>query len=118
LVFTWETHFSITNGNTRDLFPLLKQSCSAPPETFLEISDIHRGKEKLPEAAKMQHLKWHQAPMFKLLYQSQHASTEVSFPRRGFLRRGKDQRVTMQIVWNCAVSSTLRKRTDFLVFLT
>lgn len=43
LFFMWETLFSITKGNTRDLFPLLKQRCPAPPETFLDILDIHRG---------------------------------------------------------------------------
>lgn len=49
---------------------------------------IHTGadrqdKEKLLEAAKMQHLTWHQAPIFKLLDQAQYASTENSLPRKG-----------------------------------
>lgn len=41
-----------------------------------------KAKEKLLEAVKMQHPKWHQTPMFKLLDQAQHARTKLSFPRK------------------------------------
>lgn len=51
-------------------------------------SQIHtgadrQGKEKLLEAAVMQHLTWHQASVFKLLDQAQYASSENSLPRKG-----------------------------------
>lgn len=67
------------------MFPLLKQRCPAPIcNIFGDLRNPQglsdKAKEKLPEAAKMQHLKWHQAPMFMMLDQAQHASTELAFP--------------------------------------
>lgn len=64
-------------------FLCLNRGVQHQSATSLEISEIHRGcqiRQRSQEAAKMQHLKWHQAPMFMMLDQAQHASTELAFP--------------------------------------
>ncbi|KAI1239049.1 hypothetical protein IHE44_0012157 [Lamprotornis superbus] len=61
-----------------------------------------QGKEKLLESAKMQHLTWHQAPIFKLLDQAHYATTEnsVHFKERKDISDSRAQDGAANQLWS------------------